>query len=95
MESVSAKAIIQGTTAKQRVRIILRLSLIDALPSKMKYYIMGFLGLALLIAGIVYYAIRLKMQMKRYPQLDEDPDSIIGTNPEPSRRGRFGLNQPA
>jgi len=57
----------------------------------MKTYILVFLGLAGLIAGITWYIWYMRQQMKQYPRLDEDPDSIIGTNPEPSRLGRFGL----
>ena len=67
---------------------------IDAIPSKMKTYIFVFMGILALIGGIGWYIWHMRQQMKQYPQLDEDPDSIIGTNPEPARLGRFGLNQP-
>jgi hypothetical protein len=79
------------STARLRVRTKALKYALDAIPSKMKTYILVFLGLAGLIAGITWYIWYLRQQMKQYPRLDEDPDSIIGTNPEPSRLGRFGL----
>jgi hypothetical protein len=57
----------------------------------MKTYILFFISLSCLIAGIGWYIWYLRKQMKQYPGLDEDPDSIIGTNPQPSMLGRFGL----
>ena len=70
----------------------MQLLYIDQIPSKMKYYVLAFTGLIIIIAGIFFYIFRMRQQMKQYPQMDENPDSIIGSDPEPQRRGRFGLS---
>jgi hypothetical protein len=44
-----------------------------------------------LIGGIVFYTMKVRGNMKRHPGLDDDPNSIIGSDPEPKRKGRFGL----
>ena len=44
------------------------------------------------IGGIIFYTVKVKGQMKRHPGLeDDDPNSVIGSDPEPKRKGRFGF----
>lgn len=64
--------------------------ILDSIPSKMIYYFLIFAALILSIGGIFWYVMKLRSQMKQYPPLDDNPDSIIGSNPEPSRQGKYG-----
>lgn len=65
----------------------------DQVTSRMIWYFLAFTLIAAIIVGIFIYVLRLRKQMERMPpaQVDDNPDSIIGSNPEPSALGRFGL----
>lgn len=64
---------------------------LDQLPSRTIYYLAIFAGLAIIIGGVFYYVKYLKDNMQKLPSIsgDDNPVSIIGTDPEPQRRGRY------
>jgi len=55
----------------------------------MIYWVLVFGILILIIAGILFYTLKIKKQMRAAA---EDPDSIIGSNPEPALSSKYGRN---
>lgn len=61
------------------------------MSSRVLYYFLIFAVMLAIIGGIVFYTVKVRGQMKRHPGLDDDPNSVIGSDPEPKRKGRFGF----
>ncbi len=62
--------------------------------SKSLYYFLFFTLILVAIAATVFYIFRVRGQIKRgAAQLNEDPHSIIGSNPEPEKQGRYGFQR--
>lgn len=59
--------------------------------SRLVWYILIFVVLACVIGGIVFYTFKIRKSM-RNRDIDDNPESIIGSNPEPSRKGKYGRN---
>ena len=66
-------------------------SLIGQVPSRILWYFLIFAIMLAIIGGIIFYTVKVRGQMKSHPALDDDPNSVIGADPEPKRKGRFGF----
>ena len=58
----------------------------------MVWYILIFTILLVIIAGIIFYTLKIRKDIRSRADIDDDPNSIIGSNPEPSRKGKYGTN---
>ena len=59
--------------------------------SRVLLYFLVFGIMIALIGGIVFYTVKVRGNMERHPALDDDPNSIIGSDPEPKKQGRFAF----
>lgn len=58
---------------------------LDQVSSRLVWYILIFTVILGIIGGVIFYTLKVRKDIKNRPSLDDDPNSIIGSNPEPKR----------
>jgi hypothetical protein len=92
MENVDADQVLVALIVTQRVSYARVFNdFIGQVPSRILWYFLIFAIMLAIIGGIIFYTVKVRGQMKSHPALDDDPNSVIGADPEPKRKGRFGF----
>ena len=94
MVNVNAEVDTTAHTANTKVPFNFNLIFIAQASSKFLYYFLVLAVLLLSIGGIVFYIFRVRGQIKRgAEQMNDDPNSIIGRDPEPAKQGKYGFQR--
>lgn len=80
-----------GTLCQDKGKLSLIILCTDQIPSKLKYYLMAFALLGLIIGGIFLYIKLYHVDFTKPPEPLPELDPISGSNPEPSQAGKYGL----
>ena len=93
-ENAVAELVLTEITVNIKVINRFFLTSLDQISSRLFYYFIVFAILIAVIGGILFYIVKLRGNMKNAASgVDDDPNSIIGSDPEPKVAGRYGMQR--